>query len=266
MKISQGLLSVVLLLLVMPGLLCAQTTLRYAGATTLQRYFMPEAARVFSDQTDVRFTIDGGNTDPGLAAVLGGSIDVAGSGRALTRQEKAAGLVEHFLGWDVLAIVLHQANPVDDLSRQQLQSIFTGEIDNWQTLGGADQPIIVITNPRGSGMRSAVQSLILGKRDYLDLEVISAIVAESDQKVALFPNAMTALSMSMVDEARVKVIKVDGVIPSAETLDDGSYALAKPLYLVTRGQPGGALASFIELATGPQGAEILSRRFVPKSP
>jgi len=70
------------------GLSLAEADLRYAGATTLQRFFMPEAARVFADQTDLLFSVEGGNTAPGLAALLKGEIDVAGAGRHLTEQEK----------------------------------------------------------------------------------------------------------------------------------------------------------------------------------
>lgn len=259
------LLWVIALLLVLPSSLLAEETLRYAGATTLQRYFMPEAARIFSEQADVRFSIEGGNTGPGIAALLKGNTDLAGAGRPLTATEKAAGLVEHFLGWDVLVVVLNRDNPVQDLSMEQLRAIFSGEVDNWRDFGGADQPIIVITNPQGSGMRDAVQQLVLGDREYLQLEVVSAIVAESDRKVAMFANGITLLSMSMVDDDKVKVISVAGVSPDQATLTDGRYPMAKPLYLVTRGQPQGLLADFIKMATGRQGREILARHFVPEA-
>ncbi|MDT8441948.1 MAG: phosphate ABC transporter substrate-binding protein [Desulfuromonadales bacterium] len=263
MSVVRFFLACLVLLIVVPGPLLAESNLRYAGATTLQRYFMPEAVRVFSEQFDVRFTIEGGNTGPGLAALIKGNIDLAGAGRALTAEEKAAGLVEHFLGWDVLAVVLNRTNPVSDLSREQLQAIFSGGISNWQEVGGVEQPVIVITNPKGSGMRAAVKQLILGDKDYLDLEVVSAIVAESDSKVAMFANGITALSMSMVDDDKVKTIRVDDVEPTAETLAAGRYSLAKPLYLVTMGPPQGLLADFVRLATGHQGQEILARHFVP---
>lgn len=254
-----------IVLLAVPSSLLADDTLRYAGATTLQRYFMPEAARIFSDQNDVRFSIEGGNTGPGIAALLKGNIDMAGAGRPLTAAEKAAGLVEHFLGWDLLVVVVNRDNPVQDLSLEQLRAIFSGEADNWRDVGGADQPIIVITNPLGSGMRDAVQELVLGDREYLQLEVISAIVAESDGKVGMFPNGITVLSMSMVDDDKVKVISVAGIQPGDAALTDGGYPMAKPLYLVTRGQPQGLLADFIKMATGRQGREILAKHFVPET-
>ncbi len=250
------------LCLCLPFAATAEELLHYAGATTLQRYFMPEAARAFFAETGVRMTIDGGNTDPGVKALLAGKVDVAGAGRHLTVEEKRQGLVEHFLGWDILAVIVSKDNPVANLSQDQLRNIFTGDLANWQTVGGPDQPIIVMTAPQGSGMRSAVEDLVLKGHHFSPREVVSAVVAQSDQQVALFPGAIAAVSLSMVDSAKVKAVAVDGVEPSSANIQMKKYPLAKPLILVTRGQPQGALAKFIAVAKGPRGQKILNKQFV----
>lgn len=241
----------------------AEGVLRYAGATTLQRFFMPEMGRIFTGETAVKVNIDGGNTGPGLSALLNGEIDMAGSGRLLTEAEKRGGLVEHFLGWDVLAIVVHAENPVDNLTVSQLQGIFSGEIANWKEVGGLDGPIVVITCPKGSGMRSAVKQEILKEKEYLTREIVSAIVAEADQQVSMFRTGITALSSSMLNVENVKAIKVDGVAPEAGNVAKGKYLLAKPITLVTKGRPQGDLARFIALAQSPQGRAIFQKSFVP---
>jgi phosphate transport system substrate-binding protein len=250
------------LILCLPLTVAAEEPLRYAGATTLQRYFMPEAARAFLTETGVRMTIAGGNTNPGLKALLAGEIDVAGAGRHLTNEEKQQGLVEHFLGWDILAVVVARDNSVSSLSMEQLRGIFAGDLSNWQAVGGSDQPIVVLTAPQGSGMRSAVQELILKERGFTPKEVISAVVAQSDQQVSLFSGAITAVSQSMIDSQKVKTIAVNGVEPLPANIQLKKYPLAKPLALVTRGQPTGALAKFIALAKGPRGQAILNKQFV----
>lgn len=255
-----------LLVMIMAGPTLAQEELRYAGATTLQRYFMPEAARLFTDETGVRVQIDGGNTNPGIDALLKGHIDVAGAGRHLTDEEKAKGLVEHIIGWDVLCVLVHQSNPIANLTQQQIRDIYAGRITGWQSVGGPDQPIVVITYPKGSGMRNAVQALILGEDHYLDQEVISAVVAEGDQQLSLFPMGITALSRSMVDNPGAKVIAVDGVEASPENLENKKFPYAKPLSLVTRGEPQGELAKFIALAKDKRGQNILKKHFVPRFP
>ncbi|MBW2476133.1 MAG: phosphate ABC transporter substrate-binding protein [Deltaproteobacteria bacterium] len=244
----------------------AEEILRYAGATTLQRYFMPEAARIFYEQTGVRIKIEGGNTNPGINALQQGRIDLAGAGRHLTEAEKAEGLVEHFLGWDVLTIVVNRENPVKNLSRSQLQGIYSGQITNWKEVGGPDQPIIIVTSPKGSGMRAAVQELILDGQEYRNIEVIAAIVAEADQQVSLLPTAITALSLSMVDNPNVKTIEVDGIQPTSENIVKTKYSLAKPLVLVTQAAPAGNLKRFIDFSLSSRGQNILKKHFVPRHP
>src|SRR5512135_2028410 len=91
-----------LIILLVPRSAPAEELLRYAGATTLQHSFMPEAARIFQGDTGVRIQIEGGNTNPGIKALLAGEVDMAGAGRHLTAEEKKQGLIEHFLGWDTL--------------------------------------------------------------------------------------------------------------------------------------------------------------------
>jgi phosphate transport system substrate-binding protein len=251
------------LVLSLTGVACAEGVLRYAGATTLQRFFMPEVARIFTGETGIRVQIEGGNTNPGIDALLHDEIDIAGAGRHLTDAEKNKGLVELFLGWDVLSIIVHERNPVESLSPSQLQGIFSGEIGNWKDVGGDDVPVVVITCPQGSGMRSAVQDLILKDKTFPEREIVSAIVAESDQQVSLFPGGITALSRSMLDADHVKAIKVDGVLPTAANISKGFYPLAKPLALITKGPPQGNLARFMALVESKQGKTILGHSFVP---
>lgn len=252
-----------IIVLTMANSVFAEELLRYAGATTLQRSFMPEIARLFSSDTAIKVHIEGGNTDPGIKALLNGAVDMAGAGRFLTEAEKNKGLVEHLLGWDVMEIVVHEQNPLQSLTLKQLQGIFSGEITDWQGVDGAAGPIVVVTSPKGSGMRSAVKSLILKDKDFLPREIVSAIVAESDQQVSMFPAGITALSHSMLDADHVKTLMVDGVDPTAASIATERYPLAKPLILVTKGTPQGDLARFIDLAKSPQGRAILKKSFVP---
>lgn len=248
--------------LCLPFAAVAEENLRYAGATTLQRYFMPEMARAFQAETGLRMTIDGGNTNPGIKALLAGDIDMAGAGRHLTAEEKKLGLVEHFLGWDILTVVVAKDNPVSNLTIEQLRGIFSGDLTNWKAVGGRDQAIMVVTAPKGSGMRSAVQDLILKERSYTPQEVVSGVVAQSDQQVSMFPGSITAVSMSMIDNQSAKTVAINGIEPVAVNVQTGKYPLAKPLALVTRGQPQGAVAKFIVLAKGPRGQQILNKNFV----
>lgn len=262
-RLFVGLLAAVILLGAEIGHAHDSFEISYAGASSLQYFFMPEMSRLFFDDTEIRIRLEGGNTDQGIQALQRGEVDMAGATRHLSRAEKAGGLIEHLLGWDVMTAMVNRNNPVQDITLRQLQGIFSGEIVNWLECGGPNLPIIVITCPKGTTMRMAVQELVLQDKAYLDRAVVSVIAAQTDRHVAMFPGAIAVLSTSIVDGARVKALKVDGVEPSSRSLAEGRYPLARPLALITRGAPRDELEVFTNLATSPMGQEVLAKHFVP---
>lgn len=248
------------------GAASAAESIRYAGATTLQQFYLPDAAIAFEAHSGGLITVQGGNTDPGLSALAAGRIELAGAGRFLTPAEKAAGLVEHLLGWDALSVVVHAGNPLENLSREQLQGLLSGQIGNWKQLGGPDLPVQVVSSPPGSGMRAAVSELVLGSLPMTRRELISARVADGDNQAARYPGGICLLSHSMVDARDVKLVAVEGVLPTRENVALRRYPLVKPLLLVTRGQPRGLTARFIEFSLGAEGQELLARHFFRLKP
>jgi len=261
-------LFVIALLSFSPFSLCSEVLgddlLRYAGATTLQRDFMLDAAHRFGGAHNVRFLIEGGNSDAGIKALSAGSIDVAGSGRFLTKKEKAAGLVENQLGWDPLVVVVHATNAVENVSRADLRRMLLGTVRNWNEVGGRDLPVLQVAAPKGSGVHDAVENLLLDDQLHLSSQaIVSLVVADADRNVALLPAAFTVTSMSMVDVEKVKVIKVDGLLPDRQTVAAGTYSLIKPLLLVTRGKPQGTLALFVKFSQSPEGQAIIAKKFFP---
>lgn len=237
--------------------------LRYAGATTLQRDFMLDAAHRFGAANNVKFAIEGGNSDAGIKALSAGAADLAGSGRFLTKQEKAAGLVEHRLGWDPLVVVVHATNPVENVSREDLRRMLLGAVCNWNQVGGRDLPILQVAAPQGSGVHDAIEKLLLDDAQLSPQAIVSLVVADADRNVAILPAAFTVTSMSMVDVDKVKVIKIDGVLPNRHNVAAGAYPLIKPLLLVTRGKPAGKLALFINFAKSAEGQAIIAKKFYP---
>lgn len=244
----------------------AEEVLRYAGSTTLQQYYLPEAAIAFEARTGGRLLVQGGNTDPGLVALAAGKIDLAGAARFLTAGEKAAGLVETLIAWDPLAVVVQAANPVENLSRNQLQALFSGEIHNWQQLGGPNLPVQVVSSPLGSGTRVAVDELVLRGKPSTRRELVAARVVDCDDQVARYAGGITLVSHSMVEAREVKVLTVDGVLPTQDDVATQRYALVKPLLLVTRGKPRGSAEKFIEFSLSAEGQELLSRHFFRLQP
>lgn len=249
--------------LFLEGSAAGNEILRYAGATTLQRDFMLEASHRFAAINPVRFELEGGNSGAGIKALSAGVIDLAGSGRFLTSKEKAAGLVEHLIGWDPLVVVVHATNPVENVSREELQRMLLGTMINWNQLGGRDLPLLQVAAPQGSGIHAAVEEMMLADQHLSPRAIISLVVADADKNVALLPAGFTVTSLSMVDAAQVKILKVDGVMPDTQSISAGNYHLIKPLLLITKAQPKGTVALFVDFAKSPEGQAILAKKFIP---
>lgn len=245
------------------GTVFGSEMIRYAGATTIQRDFMGEAALRFSAVHDVKFQVEGGNSGAGLKALSAGVVDLAGSGRFLSKKETGAGLIEHLLGWDPLVVVVHASNPMENISTEDLQRLISGQSRNWNQVGGRDLPILQVVAPQGSGVHDAVEDLFLGDKHFSPQAIVSLVVADADKNVALFPAAFTVTSLSMVDVVQVKIIKVNHFLPTRQSVDDGKYPLIKPLLLVTKGKPKGLLALFVNFAKSTEGQAIVAKKFVP---
>lgn len=170
----------------------------------------------------------------GIEAVTSGTADIGNSSRALTDEEKAAGLEENIVAIDGIAVVVNPKNKVSGITTEQLKQIYTGEITNWSQIGGSDEAIVVIGREAGSGTRGAFEE-ILGIEDACkyaqELNETGAVVA----KVGETSGAIGYVSLDNVTKD-VKSLKLDNVEASEETVKDGSYTLQRPFVMATKGK------------------------------
>lgn len=170
----------------------------------------------------------------GIEAVTSGTADIGNSSRALTDEEKAAGLEENIVAIDGIAVVVNPENKVSGITTEQLKQIYTGEITNWSQIGGSDEAIVVIGREAGSGTRGAFEE-ILGIEDACkyaqELNETGAVVA----KVGETSGAIGYVSLDNVTKD-VKSLKLDNVEASEETVKDGSYTLQRPFVMATKGK------------------------------
>ncbi len=183
----------------------------------------------------------------GIKAAGDGTGDIGMASRNIKEEEKALGLDEYILGFDGIAVVTHPSNEVKDLSSEQIQKIFAGEITNWSEVGGKDVEIIVVSREEGSGTRGAFEELM-----GLDKEVLvtgDAVIAEGNgavkAQVASKEDAIGYLSLSYLDET-VQQLKVDGVEGTPENIKDGSYKVSRPFLLLTKPEKSEAVEAFFK--------------------
>ena len=158
---------------------------------------------------------------------------------------------------DGLVLVVHPDNPVAGLSLAEAQAVFNGRVANWSALGGADQPIILISREEGSGTGAVFQNRVMAEQRIN----INAQVLTGDEvlRTAVAANP-AAIGYSMMGAAEgVKVLAVDGRSATPETVQDQSYPLTTPVYFINRtaSEPDGALRGFLAWLQSPAGQEIV---------
>lgn len=251
------------------------------GSDTMVNLALAWAEAYSALYPETRLSVTGGGSGTGIAALINGTADIANASRRIKAEETANAQSndispqEHVVARDAIAIVAHPSNPVDTLSIEQISAIYQGSITNWSQVGGQDRPIVLLSRESNSGThvyfleqvvrRGDKQSKVLFSRDTLLLPSSEGISAEVRQN----PNAIGYDGLGYVtpDQKVIAVARDAGgpfVYPTAETVNDGAYPIARDLYMYTAGEPTGTLADYLSWIMGPEAQVIVSELgFVP---
>ena len=228
------------------------------GSTSMEKVIGALGEYFTEENKGVNFTYNPTGSGSGIAAVLEGRCDIGLSSRDLKDAERESGLVETVLAYDGIAIIVHPENPVSDLSLETIAKIYTGEITNWKDVGGADAEIVLIGREAGSGTRDGFES-ITGTKDACKYRQELTSTGDVITAVSQNPAAIGYASLAALKDT-VKAVSVEGVVPSEETVKDGSYRVQRPFVLVTRKDvPLSETAQkFFDFATSADAAWIIS--------
>ncbi len=186
----------------------------------------------FETDSGITVTYNATGSGAGIKAVQEGRCDIGLSSRNLKDEETANGLVGTVLAYDGIAIIVNPNNPVNDLDVETIAKIYTGEITNWNEVGGNSAEIVLIGREAGSGTRDGFES-ITGTEDSCKYRQELTSTGDVITTVASNPDAIGYASLASVKDT-VKALKVGGVVPSEETIKDGSYVVQRPFVLVTK--------------------------------
>lgn len=212
---------------------------------------------------DADITVQGGGSSVGIKNANDGTADIGMSSKDVD-QKDGPNLVKHELGQDGIVMAVNPSNPVSDLTTEQLQGIFSGEITNWNEVGGSDGEINVITREDGSGTLDAFESIVMGDKEIKSDAVVQSSTEAVKQSVAQDPNAIGFVSYAHMSDD-VKSLTVNGVAPSDATIADGTYELQRPFLFLTNGEPTGDVKEFIDWVLGEEGSKVLAEEKIVKS-
>jgi phosphate transport system substrate-binding protein len=220
----------------------AQRGVVVAGSTSIQP-FADHWAEVYMKERPGRVVnVQGGGSSAGIQAAREGAADIGMSSRELKPEEKD--LLEVIVAWDGLAIIVHPHNPVAELSLEQVQDIFAGNINSWDTLGGPRHPITVVTREEGSGTRGAFQELVMKKNRITRAAIVQDSNGAVREIVANDPQSIGYISLGLVNE-KVRALRFEGVAANFENIEQKKYRLIRPFLFVTDGPPKPAARDFI---------------------
>ncbi len=228
------------------------------GSTSMEKVIGALGEAFMEANPDTTFTYNPTGSGAGIQAVQEGRCDIGLSSRALKDAEKEAGLTETVLAYDGIAMIVNPANPVEDLSLEQIADIYTGKITNWSEVGGNDSQIVLIGREAGSGTRGGFEEIV-GVVDACQYRQELSSTGDVITTVAQNPDAIGYASLAAVKDT-VKALKVAGVTPTEATVKDGTYTIQRPFVLATKtGEKLNDVAqAFFDYATSAGAGEIIT--------
>lgn len=237
-------------------------TITEAGSTTVQPLAeqLRDAFEVIYPKVTV--TVQGGGTGVGIKSAKDGTVDIGAASRDLTDTEKP-GLVTTVIARDGIAVIVNPAQKsITNLTKAQVQDIFSGKITNWKDLGGENRTIVLVSREEGSGTRTAFQDLILGKDVLIaDTAILQSSNGAIRTVVAGNPYAISYLSFGYLDN-EVKALSLEGVPATIDNAKNGTYPAVRPLLFLTKTQPTGLVKTFIDFCLSDQGQAIVAKDYI----
>ena len=241
------------------------------GSDTLGAKLVPQLAEQFKSQhAGTTFDIAAEGSTTGIAAITDGTAQIGMSSRRAKPAEvgaataKGKNMKPTIVAYDGMAVIVNSANPVKSMTKKQVEQIFTGDVADWSAVGGSGGKISIYTRNTSSGTYSDWKELAMKKRDYAPSSQKMAGNEQIAAEVGKNPNGIGYVGMAYDKATGIKVIPIDGVSPSTQTVLAKTYPYARPTFYYTNGEPSGTAKEFVSFTLGPVGQKIVAQvGFVP---
>lgn len=254
------------------------------GSDTMVNLALAWAEAYQKEAPNISISITGGGSGTGIAALLNNTVDIANASRRIKEEEitqaRSLGIdpYEIIIARDAVAVIVNPTNPIDHLTLQQVSDIYQGKYENWQELGGEDRPIVRVSRETNSGTHVYFLETVLRLGDpeskalfdpnTLLLPSSEGIIAEVRDN----PNAIGYDGLGYVTP-EVKVLGIETspespiIFPSIESVSQGTYPIARDLYVYTNGEPQGAIKAYLDWILSAPGQNIVTELgFVANKP
>ncbi len=241
------------------------------GSDTLGAKLVPQLAEQFKAQhPGTTFDIAAEGSTTGIAAIIDGTAQIGMSSRRAKPAEMSAASSKNvhmkptIVAYDGIAVIVNSANPIKSLTKKQVEQVFTGEVSDWSAVGGSGGKISIYTRNTSSGTYSDFKELAMKKRDYAGGSQKMAGNEQIAAEVGKNPNGVGYVGLAYTKAGGIKVMPIDGVLPSVQTVHAKTYPYARPTFYYTNGDPSGLAKQFLDFTISGAGQKIVAQvGFVP---
>jgi phosphate transport system substrate-binding protein len=220
----------------------AETTITIAGSTALLPLVKYAANAYQHAHPDVKISVSGGGSGSGIAQVSAKAVQIGDSDITAPAHPE---LHDNRVAVVGFAVVVHPGVGVKNLSKKQLQDIFSGEVSNWKDVGGADQKMVVVNRPRSSGTRAVFVKTVMGGVPINESGLTEDATGTVVSVVKQTPGAISYAAFSGTRGSGLTELAVDGVEPTDDNIIHGKYAIWSYEHMFTFGPPTGEVSRFI---------------------
>lgn len=236
----------------------SSATVSTDGSTSMEKVIGYLSEAYMADNTNTKITYNPTGSGAGIQAVSEGRCDIGLSSRDL-KSEEAQNLNATVIAIDGIAMIANPQNSVSDLTIEQIAKIYTGEVINWNEVGGNDAPIVLIGREAASGTRDGFESITKTKDKCQYTQELTS-TGDVVQTVSSNPNAIGYASLASVKDT-VKLLSVEGVTPTNETIQNGTYKIQRDFVFVTpkNKQLSEAAQAFMDYASSAEADEMITK-------
>lgn len=237
------------------------------GSSTVAPLVTEIAKRFEKLHPDVRIDVQTGGSGKGIADARTGQADIGMASRGLKEGEE--GVSAHQIAADGVCLIVHESNPIEELSAEQVEAIYTDQINNWNDANGPDLPINVVHKADGRATLEVFLEHFKLENPQVKPDVIVGDNEHGIKSVSGSPGAIGYVSIGTAEANaqsgfEIKLLPLAGVAATSENVASGEFPMSRPLNLVTRGTPNPLATAFIEFVQSEKVHDIVQQQyFVP---
>lgn len=232
------------------------------GSTTILPIAQKTAEAYMAEHPDVKISLSGGGSGNGIKAIVDGTADIGNASRFIKQKEvdlahsKGVYPVPFRVALDAIVPVVNKNNKITDLSMSQLKNIYLGKIKNWKEVGGTPGKIVVISRDSSSGTFGVWKDLVMKKARVTPRALTVPSNGGIVQAVTTTPGAIGYVGLGYINK-EIKAVNVDGVKGTEENTLNGSFPIARGLFMFTKGWPKGDTMAFISFILSKKGQQLV---------